>query len=405
MTNLPHTIYIKGFTTYDILTNRIPSRPLAVERRAVTIRDGECLLQVAENGVNQTTITTEFLTALIVMNDLTYTVMQDGPLPENDLIEFDSSENCFTFQYFSLCISDIHNLALMVNELYTSYVKTMYADSIHIKQIRLISSRYYGENFEFVLPGNVDKLTQSNYDKVVFDKLLKSYTTSFRTLGDLRAMTSFLVSDSLMRTQPSIILIKNSTVTDFTASKYRHLISNSVFQVESNMDYSSPIQYCEHLATSDMIRSLITPHSSRYLKLVFGEAFTSDYINSKDPCHLINFMSATRSAEIVAFASERNSMTQVYLPVQKIVMDRKLNSVILTTYFEAFAHIALINNKNTGKPVNLILKYPANASREEFSDIMLPMLAVLKNRAVTVIFYETDESVLEHSPFHYEVSE
>jgi len=408
MTELPHTIYIKGFTTYDILHRKIPSSALTEKRRVVTEHDLFLVNELLNGGeITPDALTTEVVTALVIVNDLIYTAAEDSEDPfhlsENPGIGYDPEGMYFVSPHRDhMHFEHIQNLVAAVNNLYAEYIDRMPKDTILVSKLRATRSRFYGENFELVLPSNVDKLTQENVAKVVFNKLMRGFMLSFNNLSFLRNMTACLVSQSPVRDEPTLMLIKNSSLSDFTSPKFGSLVQNSVFQLESNMNYSSPVQFAEHVVQADLIRSLITPISVYYFKNLFGSAYTADYLNTTDsPTNMIDMFSSIGSLEIVSFANEHNAITQVYLPVQSIVNNRKLNVMMLTAFFEAFAHIALINNKNIGEPINLILKYPSTAHKDDFDCIMLPMMAVIKNRNVKVIFYETDEAILKDSSFTY----
>lgn len=331
----------------------------------------------------------------MIVNDATYSV-------NNPNIGCDRNDEKFLVSFdVDIGFDDIYTVVENVNRFYTEYAKSL-KDEIVINEIRPIPSMMYGESFELVLPVGAARIDQNTQPKLRFSKTLNAMTISFNTLEVLRLMTSSLVSKSISNTTPEIFYIKNSSVSDFTSKKYNPLIENSVFQLESDMEYSSPVQTAEHVIELDIIRSLITKRSTNFLKTVFDKAFNKESLETTVEDHykhMINLTSFIQFTEVIAFASDVHKMTQVYLPVQTIVHDVKLNSLLLSAYYEAFARIALINNKNTSKSTNLIIRYPAHSPKSEFVNIMLPMLAVLKNRAVRIIFYGTSEDILKDSPF------
>lgn len=400
MTELPHTIYINGFTKYNILQHGIPSKALNVKHRPITPTDMERVLDLVENGFTLNTLTHDVLVSVLISNDATYNVNENqDTLPENRGIAYHPDVKVISARGIELSIDEIHGVAEEINRLYTEYASTL-KNKVEIDVIKPTSSIMYGESFELVLPTGASRIDQETLPKLMFSKAIRSMTTSFNTLETLRLMTASLISRSTVRSMPEIFYIKNSSISDFTSKKYSDLIQNSVFQLNSNMAYTSPVQTAEHVIELDIIRSLIANRSTNFLKTVFEDAFDAESLATAGDDHynhMINLTSFIQFTEIVAFASEYHKMTQVYLPVQTNMADTSINVLLLSTYYEAFARIALINNKNTSKPVNLIISYPSNAPKTQFANIMLPMLGVLKNRAVRIIFYGTDEDMLKSS--------
>lgn len=419
MTSLPYKIYINDLETYDILRRGIQPNPLKQKRRRVNIDDIYRVINLGQiKEITPEILSSSTIASLVIMNDLTYTAKSTEEdktvLEENQSIEFADGLFLYVSERgeYVLTYETIYSLVDEVNRLYEVLKKTMSNNGSVIAKIDITSSRYFGESMEIVYPSSFGTLTRESSSRLVFDDVSKKATTKFTNLHSLRNMTLCLLSKSVMRRQPTILLMKNSTLNDFTASKYKNLITNSVFQIDSDMKYTKPIQHTEHIIENDIIRSVIAPKSTNFLKNVFGDAFTSSYINTaiqhsidsnSNTEHIVNITSSIGFVDIVAFASNNFSMTQVYLPVQSVVCDRKINCILLSAYYEAFAHIALINNQNTGKPVNLILKYPTTSMKEEFDSIMVNVLAIIKNRPVTIVFYDTDESVLENSIFKHEL--
>lgn len=409
MTELPHTIYVNGFMKYNILQHGIPSKPLGLEHRLITPTDIARVDGIIENGFTPNSLTHDVLLSIIIVNDATYGVGEkEAASRKNQPIFIIMEEKVLEVDDIQLSFGAVHWLVDKVNRLYTEYAGTL-KNKIEVSSIKLVPSVMFGESFELVLPSMAGRIDQDSLPNLVFKKSIRSMTIPFNTLDALRLMTNNLVSRSAARSMPSFAYIKNSTVNDFTSVKYNHLIENSVFQLESNLDYTSPVQTAEHVIELDIIRSLIASKSTSFLRTVFDEAFNADSlaVTQEDRInHTINLISVIQMCEVVAFASEYHKMSLVYLPTQTIVSDTKINSLLLSAYYEAFAHIALINNKNTNKTINLIIRYPKTASKHDFTEIMLPMFAVIKNRPVKVIFYDTDEEIFKLSPFTcFEVSE
>jgi len=402
MTELPHTIYIHGFTKYDILQHGIPSKALGLKRRSIAPIDMMRVLDLIENGFTSNTLTHDVLVSVMIVNDATYNADENHPtLPENHAIAYHADMRILSTREIDLGVDEIRMVVDDINRLYTEYASTL-KNKVEVSSIRPVPSTMYGESFELVLPTGASRIDQESLPKLMFSKALRSMTISFNTLETLRLMSSNLISKSTVRSLPEIFYIKNSTVSDFTSKKYVELIQNSVFQLESNLDYTSSVQTAEHVIELDIIRSLVTNRSTSFLKTVFESAFDTESLATAGEDHynhLINLTSFLPFTEIVAFASEFHKMTQVYLPVQSVVHDPKVNALLLSAYYEAFARIALINNKNTSKAINLIIRYPTTAPKSEFVNTMLPALAVLKNRPVRIIFYGTNEDILKDSPF------
>jgi hypothetical protein len=339
MTELPHLIYLKGLDTYDVLHNGIPPKALEVKRRAVRINDLNLVNNLIEASgilyenpmITPDMLNSEIVAALVIMNDLSYTakghIENEDILEENHDIDYDGESVIYDERTTAFVV--IQTIAEAVNKLYVAHKKKMSDEGSVRVEVRMVTPNVYGECFEIALPSNFGDLTQESVGRLIFNKNFKRMSTSFNSLATLRGMTSCLISQSNMRTQPTVMFLKNSTISDFTSAKHNSLVSNSVFQLESNMNYTSPVQHTSCVIANDLIRSVIARNSAFYLKSTFGDALSADYLNtSANECtHMINMVATLSCIDIVAFAGGNPNMTQVYLPVQTIVGNRKMNII------------------------------------------------------------------------------
>lgn len=386
---LPHKLFIRQTESYDILKLGMPTKPLSTASMLPAYDYVDMMLHFLEEYMQQdgyyiqdTNAIDSRLVLTVLLYKLAY-LRVEAELATEEEHEF--------IQQWEEAIN-IDQAVKAIEEAYSIYKKSLPTNYGVTASLTHVNTSNYGIACQLALPDDFGSLNAESFKRIDIPRSLKYSCENMTSLAALRMMTAKLVSQSPLRSAPSVHYIPNSTLSSFTSDKYSDLLDNSVLQIDTDMLHTSPIDFTPFLANTDVVRSIIGKNCSSALSIIFGEQLLTTHIDSNDQRYAVELMSRLSSIDPLVIATQ--SMSFVYTPMQQVVRSHGINTLLLSAYYECMGHVAIINNKNSNTPINLLLHYPEQAKADNFFDCICPLLSVIKNRDVRVIFYNTKPEML-----------